>query len=292
MPTVDQMLRTLARNRTPVPYWVLEKDYALSYLLVGIARIDELSEGLILKGGTALRKFHFQGYRFSEDADFSIRPEASLSDMDTAMGQAAREMEWLLQERGPFRVQVERLTLRELHPGGQDAFTVRIRFPTHREAMCRLKVEIAHDELVLLPARYRKMVHEFPEELSTTLRCYPLEEIAAEKLRALLQSRARLQARGWGASRVCRDYYDLWYILHKSTLQRDALPDLVARKCAHRGVVFESPGDFFAPGLLEVARMEWGRQLRPFVPDCPDVEQVLGGLEPWVMELFVDDYSA
>ncbi len=37
----------------------------------------------------------------------------------------------------------------------------------------------------------------------------------AEKLRALLQSRARLHARGWGATRVCRDYYDLWAVLKR-----------------------------------------------------------------------------
>jgi predicted nucleotidyltransferase component of viral defense system len=47
---------------------------------------------------------------------------------------------------------------------------------------------------------------------------YPLAEIVAEKLRALLQSRQRLQARGWGASRVCRDYYDLWKVLNLTGL--------------------------------------------------------------------------
>jgi hypothetical protein len=137
MPTVDQMLRALSRD-SGVPYWVLEKDYALSYLLAGIAHTKGLPEGLILKGGTALRKFYFQGYRFSEDLDFSVRSETALTDMDAAIGQAVQEMERLLQERGPFQVQSERLVLRLPHPGGQDAFTVRVRFPTHREALCRL----------------------------------------------------------------------------------------------------------------------------------------------------------
>jgi len=54
MPTVDQMIRTTAKGLSGIPYWVVEKDYAISYLLAGIARIDRLSEGLILKGGTAL----------------------------------------------------------------------------------------------------------------------------------------------------------------------------------------------------------------------------------------------
>jgi len=34
---------------------------------------------------------------------------------------------------------MERLTLREPHPRGQDAFVVRVQFPAHREALCRLK---------------------------------------------------------------------------------------------------------------------------------------------------------
>ena len=52
---------------------IVEKDYALSYLLAAIAQVPELSRNLVLKGGTALRKFYFPGYRFSEDLDFSTR---------------------------------------------------------------------------------------------------------------------------------------------------------------------------------------------------------------------------
>jgi len=75
------------------------KDYALSYLLAGIARVEELREGLILKGATALKKMYFGDYRFSEDLDFSTRQETLVLDVDEAMGQAVREMDGLLQEQ-------------------------------------------------------------------------------------------------------------------------------------------------------------------------------------------------
>ena len=289
MPTVSQMLKTWARAHGNPPFWVVEKDYALSYLLGGIARVKVLRDGLILKGATALKKMYFGDYRFSEDLDFSTPQGTPIHDVDEAIGQAIREMERLLQERGPFRVQVERLTLREPHPGGQDAFIVRVQFPAHREALCRLKVEITRDEVVLLPPQWRALHHGFPEDVEAELLCYPLEEIVAEKLRALLQSHARLRQRGWGASRVCRDYYDLWRILSGIALQRDLLPSLVAQKCAHRGVSFDSPMDFFAPALLQVARDEWERQLCPFVPDCPDVERVLAELQPMVVEIWENE---
>ena len=54
------------------PMHVIEKDYALSYVLAGIARQPKLSHSLIFKGGTALKKIFFGDYRFSEDLDFSV----------------------------------------------------------------------------------------------------------------------------------------------------------------------------------------------------------------------------
>jgi hypothetical protein len=83
MPTVDQLLHAAAQGQPRVPFWVLEKDYALNYVLAGLAQEQMLSDALVLKGGTALHKFYFADYRFSEDLDFSavVRP----ADVDTAM---------------------------------------------------------------------------------------------------------------------------------------------------------------------------------------------------------------
>ena len=108
----------------------------------------------------------------------------------------------------------------------------------------------------------------------------------AEKLRALLQSHQRLSERGWGASRVCRDYYDLWSVLGKRANDRTQFVEKLARKCAHRGVVFEPISDFFDPSLVDVAKQEWDRQLVPFVSDCPTAESVLGTLKPMIQDLW------
>jgi predicted nucleotidyltransferase component of viral defense system len=86
----------LARRLGRVPYWVLEKDYALSYLLAGIVATPALHESLILKGGTALRKGYFDDYRFSEDLDFSLRPDQSLPNVDDAVRHAVGQMVLLL----------------------------------------------------------------------------------------------------------------------------------------------------------------------------------------------------
>jgi|NOAtaT_7_FD_contig_31_7269663_length_1086_multi_6_in_0_out_0_3 predicted nucleotidyltransferase component of viral defense system len=54
-----------AAVRTRVSQVVVEKDYALDW----IATTPELSETLLFKGGTALRKIYFGDYRFSDVRD-------------------------------------------------------------------------------------------------------------------------------------------------------------------------------------------------------------------------------
>jgi len=283
MPTIDQHLRAVARSRPGIPYWVLEKDYALGYLLAGMAQVPVLHRALVLKGGTALRKFYFAGYRFSEDLDFSA--VVTPPDVDAAMQEAVVATEAQLQEEGPFSVTLQRLTLRDRHPGGQDAFTVLVGFPTHREPLCRLKVEITHDEEVLLPPVRHSLLHPYPNPPQVAWHCYPLEEIVAEKLRALLQSQVRLRERGWGASRVCRDVYDLWYVLRHATFDVTLLPKLLERKCAVRQVTYATSADFLTPALQNIARSEWERQLRPFVPDAPSADQILNELSDRLIAL-------
>lgn len=184
-----------------------------------------------------------------------------------------------LNERGPFTLTYEPLLLREPHPGGQAAYVVRVQFPGQRQSLCRLKVEITVDEPVLLPPAQRPLLHGFDEELNAILQVYALAEIVAEKLRALLQSRLRLQERGWGASRVCRDYYDLWSVLRHENWAGDDIPALTRQKCALRAVAFSSPHDFLTTDLLSVARREWQTQLVPFLTQPISVDQVLNDLQ-------------
>jgi hypothetical protein len=209
----------------------------------------------------------------------------SLSDLDAAMHRGILRMEAFLQEKGPFSVTLERLILRDPHPGGQEAFIVRVRFPHHRTPLCRLKVEITYDEDMMLDPIRRSLLHPYSDPPQTTWSCYPLEEIVAEKLRALLQSRVRLQTRGWGASRASRDYYDLWYILSHSELDMSLFPNLLARKCAVRSVTFESIQDFLSPELQKVARTEWAQQLQPFVSEKVPVDQILDELFAHLVDL-------
>ena len=55
-----------------IPEAVLERDYCLSWFLVGISQTPFLQEILVFKGGTAIKKCYIPDYRFSEDLDFTL----------------------------------------------------------------------------------------------------------------------------------------------------------------------------------------------------------------------------
>ena len=81
------------------------------------------------------------------------------------------------------------------------------------------------------PARLR---HGYDEELTAEIWGSRLEEILAEKLRTLLQTRQKLIWSGWNRPRA-RNYYDLWRIPmgFGPALDHAVLPSLLARKCAN-----------------------------------------------------------
>ena len=71
---------------------VVEKDYVLGWLVAGIDHHEALGRSWIFKGGTCLKKVHFETYRFSEDLDFTLPDAAHLDDgfLGTAFGDIAR----------------------------------------------------------------------------------------------------------------------------------------------------------------------------------------------------------
>ena len=50
---------------------IIEKDYVISWILLGLAG-SRLKKSFAFKGGTALKKVYFPDYRYSEDLDFTL----------------------------------------------------------------------------------------------------------------------------------------------------------------------------------------------------------------------------
>lgn len=279
-----------ARQRCGLPWEVLERDYLLSWILAGIQEVDVLKRTLVFKGGTALKKCFFGDYRFSEDLDFTgLDAVPAGAEMEKAMRAACEHATRLLDPYAPVEVVCERHLEREPHPGGQEAFDIHARFPWQRRPQTNVMVEVTIDEKLLRPPVRRAVLHDYGEPLDVEVLAYSLEEILAEKLRAILQHAQTLERRGWGRSRA-RDYYDLWRILGAYGHQLDvsAFPSLLYEKCAIRGVTFADPSSFFPETVLSVVEKTWRQWLGPLVPDLPPYEIVIGAVRSSLAWLLVE----
>jgi len=109
---------------------------------------------------------------------------------------------------------------------------------------------------------------------------YSLEEIVAEKLRALLQQARMLDEHRWIRSRA-RDFNDLWRILRQfgESLVIGGFRRRLAEKCAVRAVEFEGVEDFLDARVLEHAATTWQDWLGHLVPDSPSFQLVAGELK-------------
>jgi len=276
-----------ARKQLGTPWEVLERDYLLSWILAGLCRVECLRKTLVFKGGTALKKCYFGTYRFSEDLDFSTLEGAPAGKaLEEAVKDSCQAAAMLLDEYAPVEIVCERYTEKAPHPAGQEAFAVRCRFPWQRQLHNRVMVEISSDEPVLKPVQERQVIHEYGEPLHVTMQVYALEEIIAEKLRAILQHVQTLEQRGWARSRA-RDYYDLWRVLgaYGKQLDLSRFPSFLGQKCAVRAVSFSGPEDFFQEPMLSHVKRTWKQWLGPLVPTLPPFDTVIGELHSQIADL-------
>lgn len=276
-----------ARKRLGIPWNVLERDYLLSWILAGIGEVNSLCNTLVLKGGSALKKCYFGDYRFSEDLDFSGIGDLPTGDaMEQAVREACDAAARLLDEYAPIKIECERYAEKEPHPGGQEAFTIRAQLPWQKQPYTRVLIETAADEKVLKPVAKQKIIHEYGEPLDAQVHVYTLEEIVAEKLRAILQHVEKLEQRGWSRSRA-RDYYDLWRVLgaYKDQMDFFGFASFMREKCAVRNVGFDNAEDFFQEAMLTYVEKTWDQWLGPLVPRLPAFETVISELRPQIASI-------
>lgn len=286
---MDQLYTRLQeiRKQLEVPWEVLERDYILSWILAGISQAEPLKDSLIFKGGTALKKCYFGDYRFSEDLDFSGTSGIPIGNkMENAMQEACGIATTLLDEYVPIEIICERYTEKNPHPGNQEAFSIRCRFPWQRQLQTTVMVEITTDEKILQPVNRKTVIHEYGEPLEASIQAYSLEEIFLEKLRAILQHTDKLKKRGWGRSRA-RDYYDLWRILrtYRDSMDFSDFPVLLRNKCDAKDVEFFDSADFFQETMINYVEKTWDKWLGKLVPGLPSFHTILDDLRPQIKSI-------
>ena len=171
-----------ARKNTGLPWEIIERDYILSWILAGIGDNGKLHNGLIFKGGTALKKCYFGEYRFSEDLDFTAKGSIPQGDeLEEEIRRSCILGAELAQEFSPLALRIDRYIEKEPHPGAQEAFTIRGKLPWHRQFLVRAMIEITVDEPVRVEPERRKIIHGYGEKISQGILVYSLEEIVAER---------------------------------------------------------------------------------------------------------------
>ena len=243
---------------------VVQQDYILSWLLVGIFQHPQLKSKLVFKGGTALKKGYFGEYRFSEDLDFSMRQKMS-TDLFGAIKEACKNAEERMREYAPIRMSIEKYKEKQPHPHGQEAFVIHAQFPWQSQPLTKAMIEVSQDEMILLNPITKRLLHNYGEPIELEMEVYSLEEIILEKLRAILQHTKKLHESGWTRSRA-RDYYDIWRILNAfgDHLNLRLVSCLLPLKCFRKGVIFGGVEDFFNEKMISNVKRTWGSMAWPF----------------------------
>lgn len=241
----------------------VEKDYVILWLLSGLAHSGVKEHGWVFKGGTCLRHCYFKGYRFSEDIDFSCRPERD--SLEASIRRLEKARTWVLRESG-------------INLSGRESMTVsgdfQIEIPmeynrggARRQRLPQVKVHLTFDEPILDKTVVHSVKSSYSDLSAFRITAYSKKEILAEKLRSLLQ-----QQKKWPRP---RDLYDLWYILCKSgeRFTWKELKPLFEEKCRLRAVppVIES---LTSDTLREWNEKAWLNRLGPMLKDLPDFDRV------------------
>jgi len=245
-----------AATRDRVPEKSVEKDYAIHWVMAGLARTG-LHARLAFKGGTALRLCRFEGYRYSEDIDLT-----AVDTVDTAAAFTAfREVSsWVRQESA---IQLEAVeTSAETH---EDGFSFKVEYtgPLGGDAGSRsIKVDLSTSEKVLFPIEGLPLKPHYADlPAEARIRCYSLGEVVVEKFRSLLNP----------ARREPRDVYDLWHLAEKSPVRAEELGGAFRGKSAFKNLDPEALLATMAKKEKALASL-WKSRLSHQVADLPPFE--------------------
>lgn len=251
----------------------IERDYVLGWLLKSIVEARGFIGRYAFKGGTALRKLYFPDYRYSQDLDFTILSAMSERDLRQVLEESVQSGK---QNSGIiFRV-ADLVTAREIP--GEEAYRVRIEYegPLGRlgGTQPRITIDATLYEKVVLPLAQRQLHHPYSDKdaCQAVVAVYPLEEMLAEKMRALLRRR------------YARDVYDLWYLFkhHAQEIDLRAARRALDEKCRHKGFTFSQVDDFLSTVHRGDLERTWTASLEYQARDLPKYKTAKTKLRKWL----------
>lgn len=212
-----------------LPANTIEKDYVLGWILAGIAEADNLKNHWVFKGGTCLKKCFFESYRFSEDLDYTITDPAH-RNLDFLKSEFLDVREWIYEQVG-IEISPEGVMFESYeNPRGQISIQGKIAYkgPMQRRGNDpTIKLDLCWDEIMVESPILSAIYHPYPDEnFDFRVQTYSIEEIFAEKLRALVE---RMRP---------RDLYDIIHLHNDNRWQPDRARVLATliKKCEFKAV--------------------------------------------------------
>lgn len=244
----------------------VEKDYVLGWLLAGIQNHPILSENLIFKGGTCLKKCYFETFRFSEDLDFTLIEQSYVNEA-LLRDCFQKVSEWLMDSVGieipEGTIEFKRYTSRT----GREAIKGSVGYigpMQRRRDPVRIKLDLTADEILVTEPQIQTVHHPYTDNPAEKIKAYSysFHELFAEKIRAMSE-RARP-----------RDLYDVISIyrhLHSGDSSQ-AVFNILQKKCEYKAIPVPTLMLLEAHPKLAELGSEWGNMLGHQLPNLPDKE--------------------
>jgi predicted nucleotidyltransferase component of viral defense system len=224
---------------------------------------------LVFRGGTCLKKCYVDTHRFSEDLDFAIFEGSGVS-LDLLKGSLPSVLHEAKTASGiDF---MAREPVFEQSPG-RLAIHIKVYFtgPRRTPTPISIKLDIEIEELLARPPVLRTIGHPYSDNLPpvNTVYCYGMEELFAEKLRAL------------GDRYRPRDLYDSVYLFRRSDIHTEAslVLEVLEEKCAARGLPLPSLERLRSTECSNELREHWKHMLGHQLGQLPGFEDHFGQLE-------------
>jgi len=250
---------------------IVEKDYVLGWLLAGFAAHRLAATSWIFKGGTCLKKCFFETYRFSEDLDFSLSPAAAYDE--PAIKALLTDVARYATEASGISIPVERIEVRTRRDKlGRPTYQGKVAYrgPLAMPNWPRVLFDITQHEAIADTPALRPISHPYADQLpGPRALCYSLEELFAEKTRALLE-RTRP-----------RDLYDVAHLWdRREQLDIDAVRALFAKKCEAKSIAVPTTTSLIAlVRSSDALRADWSGMMEQQLPSLPALDNLLARLE-------------
>ena len=262
---------------------VVEKDYALGWLLAGFGEHSDTRDSWLFKGGTCLKKCFFETYRFSEDMDFTLLDAGHLDE--AFLARVFQEVaDWVYERTGLILPPEARKVEVYTNPRGGKSAEGRIgyRGPLGRAGDApRIKLDLTDHERVVLAADRRRVHHPYSDcpDNGIEVTTYAFEEVFAEKVRALAE---RLRP---------RDLYDVVHLhrRHEFAPDRNQVIETLKEKCAFKGIAVPTLQSIQASPLVGELKTAWEQMLGHQLPKLPPFDGFWDELPEFFAWLFEEN---